>query len=170
MAVAGAPLTAFHIIFQRGVSSRRICRGLHGLFRQAGTAQIGMQGDAGGIDHRTQGGLGGSLCRRADLCTQIFHGGQRLQVAVQHPAAQIVDMLPHQIGNDALGQIQRRDGRLPQYLVHLGQASQQMFLVHSASLHIYKFNNCEIICKINKYSHFNSISISNYIAKVYKCL
>ena len=91
-----------------------------------------MQGDAGGVDHRTQRGFGGSLCLAADGRTQIIGRGQLLQRAGQYLPAQVIDALPHQIGEDALGQLQRGNGRLAQYLIHFWQTSQKLILFHLA--------------------------------------
>jgi len=136
MAVAGTTLTTLQIVLQRGIPAGSCSGGLHCPFRQAGTTQIGMQSDAGGIDHRTQGGLCRCLCTLTDTGAQFLCRGQLLQITGQNLPPEAVDALPHQIGDNALGQLQRCNGRLPQHFVHLGQTSEQSILIHVASLHI----------------------------------
>ena len=130
MTVTGAPLTVLQIIFQGGIPPGHRGRSGHRLFGQAGPAQIGMQGHAGGVDHRPQGGLGGCFGCAADVLAQFLHGGQALHVTFQHPAAQGVDAFPHQIGHHRLRQFQRRHRLLPQQVIHTGQPAKQLLFSH----------------------------------------
>ena len=133
MVVPAAPPARFTAVFQRVVVFRHFHHMLCHLVAQHGTAQIGVQHDARGVDDRAQTHAAGLLHRGQHQALHLLHRNIR-GFPFQYALAQPFCHLAHRLG-DCAAAIFRQLGhsRPGQHLVHFGDLAQQFF----SDLHLY---------------------------------
>ena len=131
MAVTGAPLTGLEVVFQGGIGLGHRLGSRRRPVRNTGTAQVGMQNDAGGVDDLPQRGLRLPGGIGHDLLAQASNLRQLLQLAAEDIPPEILQNLPHRLGHilrrNTLAQLLQ--GRLLHQLIHLGDLTQKL-LIH----------------------------------------
>ena len=133
MAVPAAPASLFAVILQGIVVFRHIHGSLGGLMAHHRSAQIGVQHDAGAVDHRPQAHAAVFLHLLQHRPGHPFQGQIRL-FTPEDLLPQAVQHLAHPIGHLAASLFHGFFHlRLGQHLVHLGDRTQQFFF----DLHLY---------------------------------
>ena len=124
-----APAAVWQVVFQVRISPGGLAHRLRRPPAQGGAAQVGVEHDAGGVDHPPQGGAGQPLRQAEDGALQLLRAGDGGKGALPQGPAAVVQHLAGGLPLDGVGQGVLRQGGAGEKQIHFGQPAQQ-FRVH----------------------------------------